>query len=122
MCRGTYISYLKTETPIFYCLLFLEEYINPQVNKIVNKNTVDYHHSPSELTSTMHPLIFLWTPLGFIALEYISIFCQTSIFHHECEKSYGVKITERLICDSKNWICLYLLMLPSKTLPQAEGN
>ena len=102
MCRGTYISYLKTETPIFYCLLFLEEYINPQVNKIVNKNTVDYHHSPSELTSTIHPLIFLWTPLGFIALEYISIFCQTSIFHHECEKSYGVKIPERLICDSKN--------------------
>ena len=33
---------------------------------MVNEHTVDYHPSPSELTSRIHPLIFLWTPKGFI--------------------------------------------------------
>ena len=43
--------------------------LNPQVkiNKMVNEHTVDYTPpSPSELTSRIHPLIFLWTPKEFI--------------------------------------------------------
>ena len=45
--------------------LFFEEFLNPQVriNKMVNEYTVDYR--PSELTSRIHPFIFLWTPKGF---------------------------------------------------------
>ena len=42
---------------------------------------------------------------------------------------YGVKITGKYICESKSWICSFLLMPLSKTLPQffiiipqAEGN
>ena len=35
---------------------------------------------------------------------------------------YGAKITGRYICESKNWICSFLPMLLSKTLPEAEGN
>ena len=35
-----------------------------------NEHTVDYHPSPSELTSRIHPLTFLWTPKGFISAEY----------------------------------------------------
>ena len=31
---------------------------------------------------------------------------------------YGVKITGKYLCESKKWICSFLLMPPSKTLPQ----
>ena len=38
--------------------------LNPQVSisKMLNEPTVDYHPSPSEFTSRIHPLMFLWTP------------------------------------------------------------
>ena len=36
---------------------------------MVNKHTVDYHSSPSQLTSRIHPVIILWTPRGFISSE-----------------------------------------------------
>ena len=32
---------------------------------MINKHTVDYHPSPLRLTSTIHPLIILWTREGF---------------------------------------------------------
>ena len=32
---------------------------------------------------------------------------------------YNVKKTGKYICESKNWICSFLLMAPSKTFPQA---
>ena len=34
-----------------------------------NKHTVDYHPILSQLTKRIHPLIFLWTPKGFISPE-----------------------------------------------------
>ena len=37
-----------------------------RIKKMVNEDIVDYHPSSSELTSRIHPLIFLWTPMGFI--------------------------------------------------------
>ena len=37
---------------------------------MINEHTVDYHPSPSEFTSRIHPLIFLWIPKGFISPEY----------------------------------------------------
>ena len=36
---------------------------------MINKHTDHYHPSPSELTSRIDPLIFLWTPKGFISPE-----------------------------------------------------
>ena len=96
--------------------------LNPQVkiNKMVNEHTVDYTHpSPSELTSRIHPLIFLWAPKEFIfSPEYFWIFSQTCILHHGCRKFqiHGVEITGKCICESKNWICSFLLMSPSKNL------
>ena len=44
------------------------KYLNPQVriNKMVNEHNVYYHRSPSESTSRIHPLIFIWTPKGFV--------------------------------------------------------
>ena len=38
---------------------------------MVNEHIFDYHPSPSELTSRIHPLIFLWTPKEFISPEYL---------------------------------------------------
>ena len=37
---------------------------------MVNKHTVDYHPIPSQLISRIHPLIFLWTPKGFMSPEF----------------------------------------------------
>ena len=64
-------SLFQNQCPIFCCLLFPENYLNPQVRikKMVNEHTVDYHPSPSQLISRIHPLIFLWTPKGFISPE-----------------------------------------------------
>ena len=73
LCKGAHISYFKINAPIFCCPLFFEEYLNLQVriNKMGNEHTIDYHPSPSELTSRIHPLIFLWSSKGFISLEYL---------------------------------------------------
>ena len=66
------ISPISKSMPTFSAALSFEECLNPQVriNKIVNKHTVDYHPSPSELTSRIHFLTFLWTPKGCISPEY----------------------------------------------------
>ena len=60
---------------LFFCC-FIKECLKPQVriNKEINEHTVDYHPSPSSLTSRIHHLIFLWTPKGFISPEYFLIF------------------------------------------------
>ena len=61
VCRGAYIPYFKISPPIFFCPLFSENYLNPQVriNKMVNKHIVNYHLSPLQLISRIHSLIFL---------------------------------------------------------------
>ena len=40
-----------------------------RINKMLNKHLVDYHPSLSQLTSRIHPLIFLLTHKGFISSE-----------------------------------------------------
>ena len=37
-----------------------------------NEDTDDYYHSPSELTSRIHPLIFLWIPISMDSYFYLS--------------------------------------------------
>ena len=72
MCRGVNIPYFKINGPIFCYSPFFEECLNPQarINKMVNNYNVNYHLRPSELTSSIHPLLFLWTPKEFISPEY----------------------------------------------------
>ena len=121
MCRGVYIHYLKSNPSIFCCPLFSENYFNPKVriNKMVNKHTVNYHASTSQLITRIHPLIFLWTPKGFISPESWIFFPRPAYFTLVVEKFhiYSVKITDKSIYESKNWICSFLLIPPSKTLP-----
>ena len=61
----------QNQSPHFLLPVFSENYLNPQarINKMVNKHTVNYHPSPSQLISRIDPLIFLWTPKGFISPE-----------------------------------------------------
>ena len=133
-CRVAYIPYFKIYAPIFCCFIFFEECLKPQVRiyKMLNERTVDYHLSSSKFTSRIHPLIFLWTPKGFISPEYFLIFFSDLYIPPWLKNMFqihGVKITEKYIYESKNWICSFLLMPPSKTLPrflssllQAEWN
>ena len=60
VCRGAYIPYFKINAPICCCPFFSENYLNPQarISKMVNKHTVDYHPSPSELISRITPSYF----------------------------------------------------------------
>ena len=88
---------------------------------MVNEHTADYHPSPSELTSRIHPLIFLWTPKGFIfSPECFFNFFKPAFRTMVAEKFHirGVKITGKRMCESKNWICSFLLMSLSKNFPQ----
>ena len=92
-------------------------------------HTVDYHPSPSKFTSSVHPLIFLWTPKRFISPEYFLHFFSNVYIAPKFHIHAVNKVTKKYNCESKNLICLFLLMSPSKTLPrflslslQAGGN
>ena len=62
---------------------------------MVNEYIVDYHRSSSELTSRIHPVIFLWTPKWFVSPEYfLNIFSQTCISHHGCGNGSNFQIQD----------------------------
>ena len=85
VCRCVYPHYFNINplpSPIFCCPLFSENYLNLQfsINKIVNKHTVDYHPSPSQLISEIQLHIFLWTPKEFISPKsFLDIFLNLYI-------------------------------------------
>ena len=119
VCRGANTPYFKINAPIFCCPLFSENYLNTQVriNKRLNKHNVDYHPSLSQLRSRIHPVIFVWPLKGFTFLEsFLNFFLNLSTM--VSNQIYGVQITGKYICQSKNWICLFLFVPPSKTLPR----
>ena len=104
--RCVYIHYFKINPPIFCCPVFSENYLNPQVriNKMLNKHAVDYHPSPSQLISRIHPLIFLWTPKGFISPECILNFFLNLYNPPWLQKSfkfYSIKITANTFVSQK---------------------
>ena len=88
---------------------------------MVKEHTVFYHPSSLQLTSMIHPLIFLRTAECFISpsLKNIClIFSQTYISHHcwNVFQIHGIQMTTKCLCKSKSWIYSVLLMPPSKTL------
>ena len=98
VCRGAYIPCFKINAPIFSCLLFSENHLNPQVriNKMVNKHTVDYHPSSSQLTSRIYPLRFLCTPRGFIFSESFLNFFLNLYIPPWLQKSLGFIVLKKL--------------------------
>ena len=71
-----FLFYYFKISPPFSAVLFSEKYLNPQarINKVVNKYTVDYHPCLSQLTSTIHTLIFLWTLRGLSPESFLIFF------------------------------------------------
>ena len=95
----------QNQSPIFCCPLFFKSYLNPQarINKMVNKYTVDYHPSLSQLISRIHTLIFLWTPKGFISPESFLNFFLNLYIPPWLQKSFkfSVKITANTFVSQK---------------------
>ena len=98
---------------------------------MVNKHIVDYHPSPSQVISRIHPVTFLWTPNGFIYPEsslnnFLNLYIPSWLY-----KSFKF-ILLRLLANtfvSQKIESIHFCSPPSKTLPQvfmiipeAEGN
>ena len=69
----------------------------------------------------MHPLIFLWTPKDFISPEYFLNFFLKPVYTTmitETFQIHGGRITGKYNCETKNWICSFLLMPPYSTFLQ----
>ena len=79
---------------------------------MVNKHTVDYHPSPLQLTSKIHPLTFLWTPEGFISPE--SFLLWFSFKHAEVWRFFNLtnKIFTRSYSVQEELHEIYDLPLP----------
>ena len=95
----------QNHSPIFCCPLFSENYLKLQarINKMVNKHTVDYHPSPSQLISKIHTLIFLCTRKGFISPESFLNFFLNLYIPPWLQKSFkfSVKITANTFVSQK---------------------
>ena len=117
LCRGSYIPYFKITPPLF------EECLIPhvEINKMLNQHSVYYHPSPSELTSRMHPLTFLWTRKGFILQNISWIFFLRPVHPTMVEENFqidDIKITGKYIYKSKNWVSSFLLMPQANVSPR----
>ena len=87
---------------------------------MVNKHTLDYHASPSQLTSRIHPRKFLWTPKGFISPESFLNFLLNLYIPPWLQKSFEfmVKIIGKIhLCVKKMNLSIFTHP-PNKTLPQ----
>ena len=88
----------QNQSLVFCCPPFYENYLNPQarINKMVNKYTVDYHPSRSQLISRIHTLIFLWTRKGFISPESFLNFFLNLYIPPSLWKSFKVMVLRLL--------------------------
>ena len=107
----------QINSPIFYCPLFFEEYFKPQarINKMVNEHTVGYNPIPSELTSRIHLLIFLWNPKGlslqdiswiFLKPVYPTIIAEKLQIHGVHTFSYFYLLLRGLSLQNISWMFL----------------
>ena len=112
---------LRNQHPHFLLIHLFWRMLQPQVriNKMVNEHTVDYHPSPSEFTSRIDPLIFLWISKGFISPEFFLNFfskLHTPPWLQKHFKLMVLRLLENTFVSQK--ICSFLLIPPSKTFPQ----
>ena len=97
---------------------------------MVNEHIVNYHPSPSEFTSSIHPVIFLWTPKGLISPEYFLNFFSNLYIPPGLQKSIKfmvIRLLENTFVSQKTetvYSCPQTKLFPrflSSPL-QAEGN
>ena len=99
---------------------------------MVNEHTVHYHNSPSELTSRMHPLMFLWTPKGFISPECFLNFFSNLFIPPWLQKNFkfmGLRLLENTFVSQKIESVRFYSCPQAKLYPrflssplQGEGN
>ena len=97
--KRAYIPYFKINPTIFYCSFLFEEYLRfSQVanNKMIEEHTVDYHPSPSELTSRIHPLIYSWSPKKFFSPEHLLNFFSNLYIPPWLQKSFKFMVVRLL--------------------------
>ena len=110
-------DYFKINSPVFYCPLFFEEFFKPQarIKKMVNEHTVGYNSIPSELTSRIHFLIFLWNPKGlslqdiswiFLKPVYPTIIAEKLQIHGVYTFSYFYLLLRGLSLQNISWMFL----------------
>ena len=95
----------QNQSPLFLLpILFRRISKNPSLDQLqVNKHSVDYQPR-SGLTSKIH-LPYFYNFLWALSPPEIS-FSEVSISHDDCEnfQIYGVQMTGKCYCVSKNWI------------------
>ena len=129
--RDTYIPYSKSIPPFSIACLFWKLSQCSGQNQQNGKHTVNYHPSPSQLISRIHPLIFLWTPKGFISPESFLIFFLNLYIPLWLWKSFKFILLRLLVNTFVNQKIesVHFYSCPQATLPQvfistsqAEGN
>ena len=112
-CSEMYISPISNSMPPFSPVPSFLKIISTlsQDNKMLNKHIVDYHPSPSQLTSRI-PLIFLSTPKGFISPDYFLNFFLNLYIPPWLWKSFKFMLLLRSLANR----------FGVKKPPQAEGN
>ena len=86
---------------------------------MVNKHTADCHSSPSQITSQIPSLIFLWTHKGFISPEFfLNIFLNVSI-PPWLRKSFKFMVLRLL---ATTLVSQEIDSVHFYSCPQAEGN
>ena len=77
-----------------------------------------YCRLPSQLISRILPVIFLWTPKGFISPESLLDFFPKPVYSTMVTEKFQIYSAYcKYIFKSKNQICSVLLISQSKTLP-----
>ena len=100
---------------------------------MVKNYTIDYHPSPLQLLSRTHPLIFLWTPKGFISPECFLRFFLKLYIPSWLQKSFKFSVLRLLAntfvskkIESVHFYSFLQAKLSSRFwslyTPQAEGN
>ena len=109
---GASNPHFKINVSLFCCPLFF----NPQVRINKVKKIVTCQLSALGLLQRMHPVIFLYTPLGF-HFSINVIFSQTCIYHHACEKCSNLWCSGKWKMDLRvKKLKQAFLLTPSKTL------
>ena len=88
---------------------------------MVNEHIVNYHPSPSELTSRIHPLIFLWTPEGYISPEYLLNFFSNLFTPPWFRKSFKfmvLRLLENIFVSQKLNLFIFFSCPQAKFFPK----
>ena len=94
---------LKSTLPFSAAPSFSNNVSTLRSGLINGKHTADYHPSPSEFQNPSFQG-YLWVGLSRIFLEFF-LRPVYPIMVAEKFQNHGVKITEKYIYESKNWVC-----------------